>query len=454
MARRQPSLPRLAEPNDDVKRRIDEGPFLDWALGQMRRRHTACFLDSAGPLGPRSQTSYLSGPLVAVIKEVADGFEVHHNEKRWQIPEPELGSWLDELSARHYSLFPLMGYEGLNPWVSPRFQHPVWQAPHTLILVTAGHWTYDRDSNTLRGPSGEDQSFECPTVDPQVAELGWRDSRTDYLGKIAQIQRDIYEGEYYQANLSQRFVGQFEQTPVDIYRRLRELNPSPYMGLFRYHDHWVLSGSPELLIQRYGDQLSTRPIAGTRPRDPRPKRDAALKKELQDSEKEQAEHLMLVDLARNDIGRVAAAGSVAVEEFGVVESYSHVHHLVSHVVGSRLAGVTNLDIIRSMSPGGTITGAPKIACMQALAELEGEHRGPYTGTLGVIKPNGDMILNILIRTLIQRGRLVSFHGGGGIVADSQPEAEFNETLHKMRALMAALGMTDQQATSPDLLQGF
>ncbi|MCB1043490.1 MAG: anthranilate synthase component I family protein [Acidobacteria bacterium] len=420
---------------------MEEDVFLNRAWRWLQSQPMACLLDSAGTIGERSETSYLSGPITRTIVDWGDRLESVERQRSSTITAIDLEAALRDVEQNtHGAVFSLVCYEGLNPWVKPSIPHPVWQGPRVIWAFTPEYWTYNRRRKTLTGPKMPDESAQTSPVGTEPDAIGWRDTQTEYEEKIRHIQLDIREGEYYQANLSQRFVGLFAETPQNIYMRLRQLNPSPYMGVFRWHGNWVLSGSPELLVSRRGSTLASRPIAGTRPRGQNPQDDQALRLELNSDSKEQAEHLMLVDLIRNDLGRIATPGGVNVPEYAVIESYSHVHHLVSQVTAMLAADKTNMDVLRSMFPGGTITGTPKIACMQALAKLEGEARGPYTGSMGIIRPGGAMDFNILIRTLIQRGSYVCFHGGGGIVADSQPTAEYAETLHKMKALMLALGM--------------
>jgi anthranilate synthase component 1 len=208
----------------------------------------------------------------------------------------------------------------------------------------------------------------------------------------------------------------------------------------REGDFAVISSSPERLLCIRAGTVSTRPIAGTRPRGASPDRDAALIDTLLGNEKERAEHVMLIDLERNDLGRICAGGSVRVDEYMAVESYAHVHHIVSNVSGLLREGVTPIAAIRALFPGGTITGCPKIRCMEIIAELEGSGRGAYTGAIGYLNRDGSCDLNILIRTISVRGASLTFQAGAGIVADSNPAAELAETRAKAKGLLRALGM--------------
>jgi anthranilate synthase component 1 len=225
---------------------------------------------------------------------------------------------------------------------------------------------------------------------------------------------------------------------VALYQALRAANPSPFAALLRDGDFAVISSSPERLVSVHGGIVSTRPIAGTRPRGASPERDAALIESLLNNEKERAEHVMLIDLERNDLGRVCVGGSVRVDEYMTVESYAHVHHIVSNVSGLKLDGVSPVQILRAMFPGGTITGCPKVRCMEIIAELEGMGRGAYTGAIGYINRDGSCDFNILIRTITAHGDALAFRAGAGIVADSNPAQELAETRAKAEGLVRAL----------------
>jgi anthranilate synthase component 1 len=228
---------------------------------------------------------------------------------------------------------------------------------------------------------------------------------------------------------------------VAIYRRLRRSNPSPFAALLRRGNFALLSSSPERLLSIRGNTVATRPIAGTRPRGATPEADARLVRSLLDNEKERAEHVMLIDLERNDLGRVCIGGSVRVDEYMTVETYAHVHHIVSNVSGLKRSDVTPIGVIRALFPGGTITGCPKIRCMEIIAELERAGRGAYTGSLGYLNLDGSCDLNILIRTMTAERASLKFRAGAGIVADSRPEQELAETRAKAKGLVRALDST-------------
>lgn len=259
-----------------------------------------------------------------------------------------------------------------------------------------------------------------------------------YLARVRRARRYIHDGDIFQANLSRPWQGRLRAgaTAADIYARLRQANPAPFAGLATWQGRAVISSSPERLLEVRNGLAQTRPIAGTRPRTAGT--DAAMRTELIGHPKERAEHVMLIDLARNDLGRVCLPGSVQVSETMVLESYAHVHHIVSNVVGRPRPDATPGELIRAVFPGGTITGCPKVRCMQIIQELEGAARGAYTGSLGYLNRDGSLDLNILIRTLVLADGQLSLRAGGGIVADSIPEKELEETRAKARGLLLAL----------------
>ena len=247
----------------------------------------------------------------------------------------------------------------------------------------------------------------------------------------------------FQVNLSRGWRAHFEAglDPARLYARLRAANPAPFAGLYAGAGWAVVSASPERLVSVRGDVVETRPIAGTRPRFPGDD-DAARVRELIGHPKERAEHVMLVDLERNDLGRVCVGGSVEVDELMTVESYAHVHHIVSNVCGVRAPGASPVDVLRAVFPGGTITGCPKVSCMRIIAAQEGIGRGAYTGAMGWLNRDGDMDLNILIRTAEVEGDVLRFRTGAGIVLRSEPLQELAETRAKARGLLRALGVEE------------
>ena len=263
-------------------------------------------------------------------------------------------------------------------------------------------------------------------------------SKMQYAKMVERAKHYIEEGDIYQANLSQRFKMEFEGEPLDLYESLQQINPSPFSGYLKLGDLVLVSSSPERLVKIEKGILETRPIAGTRPRGRDMEEDNHLKTELLLNEKEQAEHLMLVDLERNDLGRICEYGSVEVTDQMFVEQYSHVSHIVSNIRGILKPDVTLKEILKAVFPGGTITGCPKIRCMEIIDELEPVARGLYSGSFGYIGFADYIDLNIIIRTILIKDDRAYFHVGAGIVADSIPEKEYQETLDKAAAMIAVL----------------
>lgn len=268
------------------------------------------------------------------------------------------------------------------------------------------------------------------------------DAPAQFTEGVRRVLDYLAAGDVFQANLSRAWRASFDAPPEPalLYAHLRRANPAPFAGLLAWNGWALLSSSPERLVAVQGERVETRPIAGTRPRFPGDD-DAARIRELVGHPKERAEHVMLIDLERNDLGRVCVPGSVEVDELMTVESYAHVHHIVSNVRGRLRPGTTPGDVVRAVFPGGTITGCPKVRCMQIIAELEGDGRGPYTGALGYLNRDGDMDLNILIRSAWLAGRDLQFRTGAGIVIDSDPAHELDETRAKARGLLRALGVS-------------
>ncbi|MBO8165519.1 MAG: aminodeoxychorismate synthase, component I [Brevibacillus sp.] len=267
-------------------------------------------------------------------------------------------------------------------------------------------------------------------------------TREQFEEAVRRVQAYIAQGDVFQVNLSVRQTKPLAVRADQVYAVLRQLNPSPYMGYLHFPEFQLVSGSPELLIKVQADRVSTRPIAGTRPRGKDDQEDERLARELIDNEKERAEHVMLVDLERNDLGRVCRYGSVEVSELMVVEKYSHVMHIVSHVQGQLADGKDAYDAVAAVFPGGTITGAPKVRTMEIIDELEPVTRGVYTGSIGWFGFNGDVELNIAIRTMIVKDGLAHVQAGAGIVIDSRPEAEYRESLKKAEALWKSLELSE------------
>lgn len=281
---------------------------------------------------------------------------------------------------------------------------------------------------------------------PDIAcgELRNNFSKRTYLAAVRRAKNYIRNGDIYQVNLSQRFHTRFTGDPFDLYMRLRTFSPAPFASYLDFGDVKIASSSPERFLLKRGDYIETRPIKGTRPRCLDRAADACMEKELRHSAKDMAEHIMIVDLERNDLGRICEYGSVRVDESAIMERYANVFHLVSTVAGKVKAGVGAVDCLEAAFPGGSITGAPKIRSMEIIDELEDVKRSVYTGAIGYLGFDGNMDTSIVIRTFVIKGHDVYFQAGGGIVADSDPEKEYEETLHKISGLLHALGLTRRE----------
>jgi len=305
-------------------------------------------------------------------------------------------------------------------------------------------WLVAEDRPELTAAMAELEALDeddQPAIEPipelrLVADPGER-----FKTGVDRIREYIRAGDVFQVNLSRGWeaVGEAAIDPAALYRSLANSNPAPFAALARLPGGTVVSSSPERLVSIEGRRVHTRPIAGTRPRGPSEEADSRLSNELVSHPKERAEHIMLIDLERNDLGRVCCTGSVEVDELMVVESYAHVHHIVSNISGRLRDDATAADVIRAVFPGGTITGCPKVRCMEIIAELERQGRGCYTGALGYLGRDGRMDLNILIRSMVVNDSRISFRTGAGIVADSDPGAELAETEDKARGLLTAIG---------------
>jgi anthranilate synthase component 1 len=268
-------------------------------------------------------------------------------------------------------------------------------------------------------------------------------ARSDYEAAVEKSKEYVRAGDIIQVVLSQRFSGELSADPFDIYRVLRTLNPSPYMFFLRLDDTVIAGASPEVMVRKEGSHVELRPIAGTRPRGATAEEDARLAEELLADPKERAEHVMLVDLGRNDLGRVCATGSVNVTELMVIERYSHVMHIVSNVQGELEGNRDAFDLVRATFPAGTLSGAPKVRAMEIIDELEPVKREVYGGAVGYFSFSGNMDLCITIRTLVIKDGKVHLQAGAGIVADSDPAAEWQETVNKGMAVMKAIELAEK-----------
>jgi anthranilate synthase component 1 len=294
----------------------------------------------------------------------------------------------------------------------------------------------------LRGPVPavtQKPSREVTKGAPVISNM----TRAEFEGVVEAAKEQIAAGEVIQVVLSQRFERETGADPFNIYRALRMVNPSPYMFFLQFGDLHLVGASPEMLVQVQGSKVSTRPIAGTRPRGADREEDTRLERELLADEKERAEHVMLADLGRNDIGRIASIGTVRVPAFMQVEHFSHVMHIVSEVEGELKEGLGAVDALRACFPAGTVSGAPKVRAMQIISELERDRRGPYAGAAGYIGYDGNMDTAIAIRTMVVRDGVASVQAGAGLVADSVPATEYMETQHKARALLSAIDLAEE-----------
>ena len=440
-----------------VVRSLPPGPAPDFARWQARypERYPA-FLESAAVGAPLGRYDILLRAEGGTLSLTADGTVTHGRpgerfldalDRQWQalriplepLDLPFLGGWCLYLS-----------YE-LAGEVEPRLRLPSGPklVAHAIRCPAAAIHDHLSGATVLVAERGAEHLLDALEDDLRTPP-GLHDRRAgsyevseapaeEYLAAVRTALTHIGQGDIYQANLSRRWQATMPDgvSAADLYRHLRTANPGPFAGILSLPGMDVLSTSPERLVEVRGGRVQTRPIAGTRARRAD---DAAAIAELVANAKERAEHVMLIDLERNDLGRICQPGSVAVSEFGVVESYAHVHHLVSNVRGDLLESVTPGAVIRALFPGGTITGCPKVRCMELIAAIEGTPRGAYTGSFGYLNRDGSLDLNILIRTAtVMDGRL-DIRAGAGIVADSVPERELDETRAKARGLLRGLGL--------------
>ncbi len=308
---------------------------------------------------------------------------------------------------------------------------------------------YANAKKRLRGLKDQLQySVSAPQVKPTSGHPAEREfAKADYLQAVGRAKELIAAGDFMQVQVGQRIKKRYTESPLSLYRALRSLNPSPYMYYYHFGDFHVVGASPEILVRQEGTEEGTkitiRPLAGTRPRGATPEKDKVAEQELLADPKERAEHVMLIDLARNDIGRVAKVGSVKVTEAFVVERYSHVMHIVSNVEGILHEGMSNMDVLRATFPAGTLTGAPKVHAMELIDQLEPSKRGLYGGACGYLSYAGDMDVAIAIRTGIIKDQTLYVQAAAGVVADSVPELEWKETEAKARALLRASELVEE-----------
>ncbi len=314
---------------------------------------------------------------------------------------------------------------------------------HSVIAVS-------RSPEQSEGEVRQSRDRDCfiavaPRNDMQNKEITLKSNFTpdEYMKAVSRVREYIAAGDVFQVNLSQRFEADLEISPYELYRRLREINPAPFASHLNFPGVAIVSASPERFLKVQGDRVETRPIKGTRPRGGDPAEDEQLAHELTHSVKDRAENIMIVDLERNDLGRVCRYGTVKVTELAILETFPTVFHLTSTVVGKLRRGKSNIDLLKAAFPGGSITGAPKVRAMEIIDELEPTKRSVYTGSLGYLSFNGDMDINIVIRTFLIKEGKAYFQVGGGIIYDSDSEAEYKETLDKAKALMQALQLAPE-----------
>jgi anthranilate synthase component I len=421
-------------------------------------------LDSAAD-GPLSRTSVLLAEPRAALwldadgKLGAEGTVVHGNTffsalENWWLAEREAPTTAstDLPFAGGWAIF--LSYE-MAQEVEPRLSLPRAALPWRAFAIrTPCALIHDRIRDRVIAVAEADSAHlldrieadaRLAAAEPDAPDEGFRvksiqeEDPDSYLERVRRGKEYIAAGDIYQTNLSRPWHVELDRDPDvgALYNRLCNTNPAPFAALTQWRGATIVSSSPERLLRVEGRRVDTRPIAGTRPRSRRPGDDVAEMAALVEHPKERAEHIMLIDLERNDLGRVCEAGTVRVDELMTIESYAHVHHIVSNVSGTLRSDVTPIEALRAVFPGGTITGVPKFRCMQIIAELEGVGRGAYTGSLGYLGRNGTMDLNILIRTMALMGRQIEFRAGAGIVADSEPQRELAETRAKARGLLAA-----------------
>ena len=388
---------------------------------------------------------FLSGPYAAAGGFLAALEAWWAQERQLPLPValPFTGGWLLYL-----------GYE-IAQEIEPTLRLPASPDPLTALALRApAAWLRDRHSgqSCVVAEAGSEHllgefaahvaalpaDLSAPAVDAGYLE---EEPAARFLDAVVRALAYTADGEVYQTNLSRAWTGTL---PADragaLYGHLRRANPAPFAAFLRHGEFAIVSSSPERLVRVRDGRVATRPIAGTRPRGSTAELDRHLVQTLLGDEKERAENIMLIDLERNDLGRVCRGGSVQVDEFMSVESYAHVHHIVSNVSGEMIGSAGPVDVIRALFPGGTITGCPKVRCMQIIGELEGAGRGAYTGSLGYLNRDGSLDLNILIRTITCDNGRFRFRAGAGIVADSVPAQELAETRAKAEGLRRALGL--------------
>jgi len=427
------------------------GVYLGTTGGQSGRGYFATAPESLTEVGPNDTDT------LATLTGVLAGETLVRGECSVPYPCGAIG-WLSYDVVRELEKLPdsavddralprlqLATYDRVASWEEPRGDGPV------TLTITACPRLDDHDTaaqayrfgrqhalELARAAVEGDPSVEEPPVETDSAEFEGDCTRAEFADRVRTVKEYTRDSHTFQANISQRLTAPAAVHPVEAFDALRRVNPAPYSALVEFPDVDLVSASPELLLHRDGEELLTEPIAGTRPRGATPEEDDRLAADLRTDEKERAEHAMLVDLERNDLGKVSQFGTVEVTDYRRIDRYSEVMHLVSEVEGRLRERATLEDAIAAVFPGGTITGAPKPRTMEIIDEVEATRRGPYTGAIGVFGFDGRATLNIVIRTLVRYADSYHLRVGAGIVHDSDPDSEYEETLDKGRALVTAV----------------
>ena len=414
---------RLLRDGEEHERHVVADPlaFVDRYLGSFRAAPPAPHLRFAGGLA-----GYFGYDTVRYIER-----RLAHSDKPEPLGLPEIRLLLSEELA---VVDNLSGKLHLIVYADPSAPGAYEAAQARLEALRAGLRT--QANLPVHEPADE--------IAPARSNIG----ESAFYDAVAKCKRLIADGDMMQVQISQRLVQDFPYSPVNLYRALRSINPSPYMFYFEFGDCQLVGASPEILVRREGDRVTLRPIAGTRKRGSTPDKDLAMERELVADPKERAEHLMLIDLGRNDVGRIARTGSVRVTETMVVERYSHVMHMVSNVEGTVESSLSPMELLRATFPAGTVTGAPKVRSMEVIDELEPERRAVYAGAAGYLGFNGNLDLAIAIRTGVVKDGQLHVQAAAGIVADSIPENEWRETQNKARAVLAAAELVHAGLDAP------
>ena len=414
---------RLLRDGEEHERHVVSDPlaFVDRYLASFRAAAPAPHLRFAGGLA-----GYFGYDTVRYIER-----RLAHSDKAEPLGLPEIRLLLSEELA---VVDNLSGKLHLIVYADPSAPDAYESAQARLDALRAG----------LRAQAKLPEHDPAAVIEPPRSNIGER----AFYDAVAKCKRLIADGDMMQVQISQRLTQDFPYSPVNLYRALRSINPSPYMFYFEFGDCQLVGASPEILVRREGDKVTLRPIAGTRKRGSTPDKDLAMERELVADPKERAEHLMLIDLGRNDIGRIARTGSVRVTETMVVERYSHVMHMVSNVEGTVESSLSPMELLRATFPAGTVTGAPKVRSMEVIDELEPERRAVYAGAAGYLGFNGNLDLAIAIRTGVVKDGKLHVQAAAGIVADSIPENEWRETQNKARAVLAAAELVHAGLDAP------